>query len=44
LAKNWMLHHVNAPSYKALSVKQFLAQKIDYWNETPTPLSWFGSE
>jgi hypothetical protein len=24
---NWILHHNNAPAHKALSVKQFLAQK-----------------
>jgi hypothetical protein len=24
---DWMLHHNNAPAHKALSVKQFLAQK-----------------
>jgi hypothetical protein len=27
LPKDWILHHDNAPSYKALSVKQFLAKK-----------------
>jgi len=25
--KDWILHHDNAPAHKALSVKQFLAQK-----------------
>jgi hypothetical protein len=24
---DWILHHTNAPAHKALSVKQFLAQK-----------------
>jgi hypothetical protein len=28
--KNWILHHENAPDHKAFSVKQFLAQKMDY--------------
>jgi hypothetical protein len=27
LPKGWILHHDNAPAHKALSVKQFLAQK-----------------
>jgi hypothetical protein len=27
LQNDWILHHDNAPAYKALSVKQFLAQK-----------------
>jgi hypothetical protein len=27
---NWIFHHNNAPPHKALSVKQFLAQKIDF--------------
>jgi len=26
----WILHHDNAPAHKALSVKLFLAKKIDY--------------
>jgi hypothetical protein len=25
---DWILHHDNASAYKALSVKQFLAQKL----------------
>jgi transposase len=25
---NWILHHNNAPAHEALSVKQFLAQKL----------------
>jgi hypothetical protein len=25
---DWILHHDNAPAHKALSVKQFLAQKL----------------
>jgi hypothetical protein len=25
---DWILHHDSAPAHKALSVKQFLAQKI----------------
>jgi transposase len=27
LPNDWILHHDNAPAHKALSVKQFLAQK-----------------
>jgi hypothetical protein len=41
---DWILHHDNAPAHKTLSVKQFLAQKIHYWNGTPTLFPWFGSE
>jgi hypothetical protein len=41
---DWILRHDNAPAHKALSVKQFLAQKLNYWNGTPTLFSWFGSE
>jgi hypothetical protein len=26
---NWILHHDNAPAHKVLSVKQFLAQKLN---------------
>jgi hypothetical protein len=30
-SNDWILHHDNAPAYKALSVKQFVADpKIDY--------------
>jgi hypothetical protein len=31
-----IFHHNNDPAHKALSVKQFMVQKIDYWNGTPT--------
>jgi hypothetical protein len=41
---DWILHHDNAPAHKVLSVKQFRAQKIDYWNETPNLLHWFRFE
>jgi hypothetical protein len=34
-AKNWILHHDNAPAQKALSVKQFLAQKSITEKENP---------
>jgi hypothetical protein len=27
---DWILHHDNAPAHKALSVKHFLAKKINY--------------
>jgi histone-lysine N-methyltransferase SETMAR len=32
---DWLLHHDNAPAYKALSVKQFLAQKLITGMEHP---------
>jgi hypothetical protein len=41
---DWILQHDNAPAQKALSIKQFLDQKIDYWNGTSTLFTWFGSE
>jgi hypothetical protein len=33
---DWILHHHNAPAHKALSVKQFLAQKSITEMEHPT--------
>jgi hypothetical protein len=41
---DWILHHDSAPAHKALSVKQFVAQKIDYWNGTRNLFQWFGSK
>jgi hypothetical protein len=41
---DWIFHHDNAPAHKAPSVKQFLAQKIDYWNGTPALFLWFGCD
>jgi hypothetical protein len=35
----WNLHHDNAPAHKALSVKQFLAQKWITEKEHPPPPS-----
>jgi hypothetical protein len=32
---DWIVHHVNAPAHKALSVKQFLAQKSITGKEHP---------
>jgi hypothetical protein len=34
---DWILHYDNAPAYKALSVKQFLAQKSIIETEHPPP-------
>jgi hypothetical protein len=36
VANNWILHHYNAPTHKALSVKQFLAQKSITEMENPS--------
>jgi hypothetical protein len=36
---DWILHHHDAPAHKALSVKQFLAQKSITKMEHPIPLS-----
>jgi hypothetical protein len=33
---DWILHHDNAPAHKALSVKQFLAQKLINEMENPS--------
>jgi hypothetical protein len=33
---DWILHHDNAPAHKALSVKQFLAQKSINEMENPS--------
>jgi transposase len=35
-ANDWILHHDNAPANKALSVKQFLAQKSITEMEQPS--------
>jgi hypothetical protein len=35
---DWIIHHDSASSYKALSVKQFLAHKSITEMEHPTPL------
>jgi hypothetical protein len=37
---DWILHHDSASVHRALSIKQFLAQKVDYWNTHPVPLIW----
>jgi hypothetical protein len=39
---DWILHHDIAPAHKALSVKQFSDQKIDYWNGKPILVPWIG--
>jgi hypothetical protein len=36
-SNNWILHCGNAPAYKVLSVKQFLAQKLISEMEHPPP-------
>jgi hypothetical protein len=41
---DWILHHDNAPAYKALTVKQFLAQNTDCWNVTVTLSPWISFE
>jgi hypothetical protein len=36
----WIFHHDNAPTHKALSVKQFLAQKLITEMEQPYCFVW----
>jgi hypothetical protein len=41
---DWILYHDNAPVHRALSVEQFMSQKISYWKGTPTLIPSFSSQ